>query len=153
MLGQGALAAAQASLHAGEFASALHVLQAVDASAPDALQRARADLMRAQIVSASGALEEVPTLLLAAAERLEPLDPVVAREAYLDAWGAALFAGDLLIPPYPLNLVVGNVAMRDARGNSLQVNGVNQRTLWRVRLGHRFQPHQVGGATGPLGAV
>lgn len=42
-----------------------------------------------------------------------------------------VFAGDLLIPPYPLNLVIGNVAMRDARGNSLQVNGINQRTLWR----------------------
>ena len=41
------------------------------------------------------------------------------------------FAGDLLIPPYPLNLVIGNVAMRDARGYSLQVNGVNQRCLWR----------------------
>lgn len=89
-----ALAAAQASLHAGEFASALHVLQTADASALDELQRARADLMRAQIASASGTLEEVPALLLAAAERLEPLDPVVAREAYLDAWGAALFAGD-----------------------------------------------------------
>ncbi len=42
-----------------------------------------------------------------------------------------VFAGDLLIPPYPLNLVIGNVKMQDARGNSLQVNGVNQRTLWR----------------------
>ncbi len=42
-----------------------------------------------------------------------------------------VFAGDLLVPPYPLNLVIGNVPMRDARGNSLQVNGVNQRTLWR----------------------
>jgi len=41
------------------------------------------------------------------------------------------FAGDLLIPPYPLNLVIGNVAMADARGNNIQVNGVNQRTLWR----------------------
>lgn len=41
------------------------------------------------------------------------------------------YAGDLLIPPYPLNLVIGNVPMRDARGNSLQVNGVNQRSLWR----------------------
>jgi hypothetical protein len=41
------------------------------------------------------------------------------------------FAGDLLIPPYPLNLVIGNVAMRDARGNSLQVGGINQRSLWR----------------------
>ncbi len=42
-----------------------------------------------------------------------------------------VYAGDLLIPPYPLNLVIGNVPMRDARGNSLQVGGVNQRTLWR----------------------
>jgi len=42
-----------------------------------------------------------------------------------------VYAGDLLIPPYPLNLVIGNVAMLDARGNSLQVNGVNQRSLWR----------------------
>lgn len=41
------------------------------------------------------------------------------------------FAGDLLIPPYPLNIVIGNVAMADARGKSIQVNGVNQRTLWR----------------------
>ncbi len=41
------------------------------------------------------------------------------------------FAGDLLIPPYPLNLVIGNVAMADARGNSIAVNGVNQRSLWR----------------------
>lgn len=42
-----------------------------------------------------------------------------------------VYAGDLLIPPYPLNLVIGNVPMRDARGNSLQVASVNQRTLWR----------------------
>ncbi|TDU70687.1 hypothetical protein EI77_02735 [Prosthecobacter fusiformis] len=41
------------------------------------------------------------------------------------------FAGDLLIPPYPLNIVIGNVAMADARGKSIQVNGINQRTLWR----------------------
>lgn len=40
-------------------------------------------------------------------------------------------AGDLLIPPYPLNLVIGNVTMQDARGNNLQIDGVNQRTLWR----------------------
>ncbi|SKA75996.1 hypothetical protein SAMN02745166_00106 [Prosthecobacter debontii] len=41
------------------------------------------------------------------------------------------FAGDLLIPPYPLNIVIGNVAMADARGKSIQIGGVNQRTLWR----------------------
>src|SRR3954466_146844 len=34
-----------------------------------------------------------PPLLLKAAQRLERLDPDLARETYLDAWGAALFAG------------------------------------------------------------
>ncbi len=89
-----ALAAAQASLHAGEFESALHVLHTADSSTFDELHHARADLMRAQIASASGSLDEAPALLLAAAERLESLDRVLARESYLDAWGAALFAGD-----------------------------------------------------------
>jgi hypothetical protein len=42
-----------------------------------------------------------------------------------------VFAGDLLVPPYPLNIVVGNVSMNDARGGNIQVGGVNQRTLWR----------------------
>jgi hypothetical protein len=35
------------------------------------------------------------------------------------------FAGDLLIPPYPLNLVIGNIPIPARGGNS-----VNQRTLW-----------------------
>ena len=34
-------------------------------------------------------------MLLRAAQRLERLDPELARETYLDAWGAALFAGRL----------------------------------------------------------
>jgi DNA-binding NarL/FixJ family response regulator len=37
-----------------------------------------------------------PPLLLKAARRLERLDPELARETYLDAWGAALFAGRLV---------------------------------------------------------
>ena len=36
-----------------------------------------------------------PALLLRAAKTLEPLDPQLARETYLDAWSAALFAGGL----------------------------------------------------------
>jgi DNA-binding NarL/FixJ family response regulator len=36
-----------------------------------------------------------PPLLLKAAQRLERPDPELARETYLDAWGAALFAGRL----------------------------------------------------------
>src|SRR5262249_54043840 len=36
---------------------------------------------------------DAPPLLLRAAQALQPLDPRLARETYLDAWGAALFAG------------------------------------------------------------
>ncbi|MES2924054.1 MAG: choice-of-anchor D domain-containing protein [Verrucomicrobiota bacterium] len=42
-----------------------------------------------------------------------------------------VFAGDLLIPPYPLNLVIGNVSMQDERGGNIATSGVAQRTLWR----------------------
>jgi hypothetical protein len=44
-----------------------------------------------------------------------------------------VLAGDLLIPPYPLNLVIGNVAMRDDRGGNLKVDGQLQlqRSFWR----------------------
>ena len=38
---------------------------------------------------------DAPPLLLAAAKRLEPLDATLARETYLDAFSAALFAGRL----------------------------------------------------------
>ena len=45
-------------------------------------------------------------------------------------------AGDLLIPPYPLNLVIGNASMADSRGGNIRVSRadgttVSQRTLWR----------------------
>ncbi len=89
-----ALAASRASLHAGQFETALGLLGAAEAGALDELQRARVDLLRAQIVSASGSGSEAPVQLLRAARRLEPLDVTLARETYLDAWGAAFFAGD-----------------------------------------------------------
>ena len=90
-----ALAAAQAHLHAGAFDAALAQLPAAEAGAVDDLQRARLDLLRGQIAFASGVGNEAPPLLLKAAERLESLDVELARETYLDAWGAALFAGGL----------------------------------------------------------
>ena len=88
-----ALAAAQAHLQAGAFDAALALLPAAEAGAVDDLQRARLDLLRGQIAFASGVGREAPPLLLKAAERLEPLDVELARDTYLDAWGAALFAG------------------------------------------------------------
>ena len=58
-------------------------------------QGARVDLLRGQIAFASGMGGDAPPLLLKAAARLEPLDLDLARETYLNAWGAAMFAARL----------------------------------------------------------
>ena len=89
-----ALAAAAASLHAGAFDAALDALSVAEAGAPpDELQRARVDSLRGQIALASGSAAEASPLLLSAARRLQPLDVALARETYLGACGAAMFAG------------------------------------------------------------
>jgi DNA-binding CsgD family transcriptional regulator len=90
-----ALAAAKASLHAGIFEGALELLALVETSTPDELQMAHVELLRGQIAFASSMGTAAPPLLLKAAKRLERLDPELARETYLDAWGAAFFAGRL----------------------------------------------------------
>ena len=90
-----ALAAAKASLHAGAFDWADRLLAAAESCGLDESQRAKTDLLRAQIALVSRAGREASRLLLAAAKRLEPLDASLARETYLDAWGAAMFAGSL----------------------------------------------------------
>ena len=90
-----ALAAAQASLNAGIFDGALELLALAEAATPDELQMAHVELLRGQIAFASSLGTTAPPLLLKAAQRLERLDPELARETYLDAWGAALFAGRL----------------------------------------------------------
>ena len=89
------LAAAQASLRAGAFGKALELLATAEAGPLEEVQGARVDWLRGQIAFASGPGSDVPPLLLKAARRLEPLDPRLARETYLHAWQAALFAGHL----------------------------------------------------------
>jgi hypothetical protein len=89
------LAAAQTRLRAGEFDAALDLLGATEASPLDELARARIDLLRAQVVLASSHSSDAPPLLLAAAQRLEALDSALARDTYLDAISAAIFAGRL----------------------------------------------------------
>jgi DNA-binding CsgD family transcriptional regulator len=87
------LAAARADLQAGAFDHALELLATAEAVALNELQRAQADLLRGQVVFASGMGSDAPPLLLKAAKRLELLDHDLARETYLSAWMAALFAG------------------------------------------------------------
>lgn len=90
-----ALAAAQASLGAGRFDVARGLLAEAEVAPLDELQRARLDLIRAQAAYSESRDGTAPGLLLRAAKTLEPLDPQLARETYLDAWSSALFAGQL----------------------------------------------------------
>jgi DNA-binding CsgD family transcriptional regulator len=90
-----ALAAARAHLYAGAFDDALSLLPMAEQGPADDLQRAQADLLRGQIAFSSSIGSEGPPLLLRAAKLLERFDPDAARETYLDAWGAAWFAGSL----------------------------------------------------------
>jgi DNA-binding CsgD family transcriptional regulator len=93
-----ALAAAHANLHAGAFDATLGLLAEAEGTAVDELQRARVDLLRGQVNRAASSGRDAPVLLLRAARRLEPLDARLARETYLDAWGAAVVAGRLARP-------------------------------------------------------
>ena len=61
----------------------------------DELERACAELLRAQIAFAVTRGRDAPPLFLRAAKRLESLDARLARETYLDAFSAALSAGRL----------------------------------------------------------
>ena len=90
------LAAAQANLQAGAFDKALELLATAEAGPLDEFQSARMDLLRGQIAFGQGMGSDAPSLLLKAAKRLEPLNLDLARETYLEAWHAAMFAGHLV---------------------------------------------------------
>jgi DNA-binding CsgD family transcriptional regulator len=92
---QRALAAAQAKHQAGAPDAALGLLAMAQAGPLDELQRARGDLLRAQVAFASSHGRDAPPLMLSAAKRLETLDVGLARQTYLEAFTAALFVGRL----------------------------------------------------------
>jgi DNA-binding CsgD family transcriptional regulator/tetratricopeptide (TPR) repeat protein len=128
-----ALAAAQASLQAGAFDAALGLLATAEAGPLDEFQRARVDLVRAHVALGSGLGSDAPPLLLKAAKRLELFDLELARETYLNAWGAAALAGvdDLLeicravraLPPpagdpRPVDLLLDGLALLVTEGSA-----------------------------------
>ena len=92
-----ALAAAQGKYLAGAPEGALRLLSIAGAGPLGELGDARAQLLRAQIAFVTTRGREAPPLLLDAARRLESLDPALARETYLDAFAAAVFAGRLVL--------------------------------------------------------
>ncbi len=133
--GARALAAAQAKFEAAAPDTAYELLAAAEMGPLDELQRARLARLRAQIVFARRRGSDAPPLLLDAAKRLEPLDDGLAREAYLESLGAAIFAGRLSgrcgvreaaeaaraappgpQPPRPIDLLLDGVATRFTEG-------------------------------------
>jgi DNA-binding CsgD family transcriptional regulator len=90
-----ALAAAQARHQAGAPEAALALLASTQAGPLDQMQRAKADVLRAQIDFTTNRGRNAPALLLNAAKQLQALDVTLARETYLEALMAAQFAGRL----------------------------------------------------------
>jgi DNA-binding CsgD family transcriptional regulator len=90
-----ALAAARATHEAGTLGTALRMLSIAEADALDPLRQGHVDLLRAQIAFAADRGSDAPALLLKAAEQLRPHDAPLARETYLEAISASLFAGPL----------------------------------------------------------
>ena len=93
---QRALLAAHGKHQAGANDAALRLLAVAKAGPLDELEQARAQLLHAQITFAMTRGRDAPPLLLDAAKRLEPLDPRLARETYLEAF-AAVFSADRLV--------------------------------------------------------
>jgi DNA-binding CsgD family transcriptional regulator len=87
------LAAAQAKREAGALDAALELLTAVDAGPPDELREAEVEHLRGEIAFDQRRGADAARLLRSAARRLEPLDPNRARETYLEALSAAIWAG------------------------------------------------------------
>jgi len=133
--GHRALAAAQAKLESGAQEAAQRLAAAAEACPLDELQQARLARLRAEIVFALSRGSDAPPLLLDAAKRLEPLDSGSARETYLEALGAAIFAGRLCAhvgpretaaaardapageqPPRPTDLLLDGLATRFTDG-------------------------------------
>jgi DNA-binding CsgD family transcriptional regulator len=92
-----ALSGAQAKYLAGTFDAALRLLAVAETGPLDDFRCAQLSLLRGQIAFASSRGNDAPPLLLAAARQFEPLDVRLARETYLEALAAALFAGRLAL--------------------------------------------------------
>jgi DNA-binding CsgD family transcriptional regulator len=89
------LAAARAKRDAGAFDAALRLLVTLEATQHGPHAMAEGEHLRGQIALEQQRGSDAAPLLLSAARRLTPLDAPLARETYLEALLAELWAGDL----------------------------------------------------------
>jgi DNA-binding CsgD family transcriptional regulator len=132
--GARALAAASAKMDAGAPDAARELMAAAELTPLDELQQARLERIQSALAFQRRRGDALP-LMLTAARRLEPLDADWARESYLDALGAAIFAGRLSRgeelqeaaaaaraappgpdPPRPVDLLLDGLAIRFTDG-------------------------------------
>jgi DNA-binding NarL/FixJ family response regulator len=92
-----ALAAAAAMHGAGAPDAAVGLLAVAVAGPLSELGQTRASLLRAEIEFTANRGNAAPLLLLEAARQIEPRDPTLARDTYLQALNAAMFAGRLAV--------------------------------------------------------
>ena len=90
-----ALTAAEAKYAAGDFEAAQALLVTAELGPPGEFGEARVQRMRAQIAFALRRGGDAPPLMLQAAQRLQSLDTELARQTYLEALVAAIYAGRL----------------------------------------------------------
>jgi DNA-binding CsgD family transcriptional regulator/tetratricopeptide (TPR) repeat protein len=167
-----ALAAAQAKLDAAAPDRAEELLAIAERAPLDELPRARADVLRGHIAFARSRAGDASRLMLAAARRLEPLDAELARETYLEAFGAAMFAGRLsgavgvlevadaaraagragssLQPPRALDLLLDGLVMRFTEGYPAGVAPLKQhvRAMQELLRAHGLVGREVRFAFG-----
>jgi DNA-binding CsgD family transcriptional regulator len=92
------LAAARAKRDAGALDAALEMLEQAEAGPLDALGTAEVEHLRGQVAMERRRGGDAARQLTDAAGRFEPLDARRARQAHLEALGAAIWAGDLERP-------------------------------------------------------
>ncbi len=132
------LDAAQAKREAGAPDAARRLLALAQAGPLDELGWARAELLRAQLAARPGHGRGGRLLLLDAAKRLEPLDAGLAREAYREAFGAALTAGCLGLPggmTQVAEAIRATSASRPPRGTDLMLDGLAALVIDGHRVG------------------
>ena len=84
------LAAASAKREAGDLDAALGLLPGIETGVLDELGRAEVELLQAEIALEQRRGGDAGRLFLSAARRLEPLDPELARETYLEVLGGVM---------------------------------------------------------------
>jgi DNA-binding CsgD family transcriptional regulator len=140
--GRRLLAAAQMRFESGALEAAQDLLSAAERCPLDDLERARLARLRARIAFALRRGNDAPSLLLGAAEQLAPLDPALARETYLEAMGAAIFAGRL-------NVQVGPAEVAAAARSAGDESSSRATDLLLAGLATRYTEGYVA-AVGPL---